>query len=1069
MLTNLSPGTRPTGTVTFLFTDIEGSTKRGEATPAAMQAAFARQEAIMREAIEANGGYAYKMAGNALQVAFPTAPQALQATIDAQRALHQESWAAETGEVSVRMAVHTAATEERGDDYVGPALNRVARLMAVGHGGQVLVTLATQQLLRDNLPSGVALRDLGEHSLKDLTQPERIFEVVAEGLPAEFPRLRVLDSCPNNLPRQATPFVGREKEVQAVAALLRKPDAALITLTGPGGIGKTRLALQAAEAVREVAGEDTGEALDNFPDGVWFVELAALLDHNLVIATIAQDLGLKEVRGNRPIIDTLTEYLKEKHLLLVLDNFEQVVEAATHVSGLLGECIHLKVLATSRVRLHISGEREYSVPPLATPDIREGHLPPLESLSRYEAVSLFVDRATNVKADFQVTAGNAPVIAQICAKLNGLPLAIELAAAKVRLLTLSTLLARLSGHLSLKLLSGGNRDVPERQRTLRNTLEWSYDLLDEGSKRLFRRMAVFSGGQTFDATEAVCSGKDTTLAPLEVDVLDGAETLLLNGLLQQREAGIEPEGGPRFWMLETIHEYAREKLDESGEAAAMRKAHALYFMGLAEEAEPHLLGEEQAGWFGRLEDEQDNLRAALWWASEQGAGGTASHQGSQGEPEASDRGLNAEAAEAAEVGLRIAWAILRYWVVRGLHTEGREHFARLLSMPPLILQACSSSSRARALNGAGLLAFRQADYSAARPFFDQALAVSREAGDKQGISISLNNLGNVAKEEEDYQAARSLCEESLALCRELGDRWGVAASLNNLGLIAHEQGDYATTRTRHEESLALRRELGDKWGVASSLNNLGLVVYEYGDYATARSLHEESLAIKRGLGDKWGIASSLNNLGFLAHEQGDYQAAHALYEEGLALRRELGDKWGIALSLNNLGNVANEQGDYATARALHEESLALRRELGPKLGIALALGSLGVVASNQHDYPKARALAVQSLALTVEVGKRREIAESLARAGEVFVAAGTELAKSERAQGQTEIERGTRMLGAAESILQSIGVMLYHQDRLPFERSAQEARTQLGEKLFEQAWEEGRAMSVEEAIEHANE
>ncbi|MEP6776259.1 MAG: adenylate/guanylate cyclase domain-containing protein, partial [Chloroflexota bacterium] len=594
---------RPGGTVTFLFTDIEGSTRRWETHQQAMQLAFARQEAILRHAIRANGGYAYKMIGDAFQAAFATAPQALQAAIQAQRALHAEQWPSETGDVRVRMALHTGVTDERGDDYVGPPLNRVARLLSAGHGGQVLLTLATQQLLRDNLPASVTLRDMGEYQLRDLIQPERIFQVVAEGLPTDFPPLKTLDNRPNNLPRQATPLVGREKEVEGVAALLRKPDVALVTLTGPGGTGKTRLSLQAA-----------AEALDDFSNGAWFVELAALLEDKLVMPTIAQTLGVKEAAGTL-IIDTLKEYLKDKHLLLVLDNFEQVVEAATEVSTLIGACPHLKVLATSRVPLHVRGEKEYAVPPLSTPDLR--HLPPVESLTQYEAVRLFIERATDVKADFQVTNDNAPAVAEICVKLDGLPLAIELAAAKVRMLPPQALLARLSSRL--KILTGGSRDLPARQQTMRNTIEWGYDLLEERYKQLFRRLAVFSGGRTLEALEAVCNYD----GQLQVDALDGAEALLLNSLLQQRErtktmdtgrvSAKETEGEPRFWMLETIHEYAREKLQESGEADALHRQYALYFMTLAEEAEPHLGAAKQGEWLQRLEDEHDNLRAALDW------------------------------------------------------------------------------------------------------------------------------------------------------------------------------------------------------------------------------------------------------------------------------------------------------------------------------------------------------------------------------------------------------------------------------------------------------------------------
>ena len=1008
---------RPSGTVTFLFTDIEGSTKRWETHPQAMQAAFSLQEAILRHAIKANGGYAYKMIGDAFQAAFPTAPQALQAAIDAQLALYSERWPEEMGEVRVRMALHSGTTEERGDDYVGPTLNRVARLLSAAHGGQTLLSEVTFGLLRDDLPPSVQLLDMGEHRLKDLMRPEHIFQMVVSDLPSQFPPLKTLDYRPNNLPLQPTPLIGREKELAEVEKLLAREDGReevrLVTLTGPGGTGKTRLGLQAAS-----------DLLDDFPDGVWFVELATIAEPKLVPPTIAVVLGVRET-GSTPILDTLKYYLRDKCLLLVLDNFEQVVGAAEQVSQLLQASALSKVLVTSRAPLRLRGEREYAVPPLQLPETRPGHLPPLEQLTQYEAVRLFIERATAVKADFQVTNDNAPAVAEICARLDGLPLAIELAAARVRLFPPQAMLRRLPERLEL--LTGGARDMPARQQTLRNTIEWSYDLLSEGHRQLFRRMAVFQGGRTLEALEAVCNSEALQVeGQLDVDLVEGVDTLLANSLLQQREGGdVKGEGEPRFWMLETIHEYAAEKLRKSGEAEALERQHALYFMSFAEVAAPYLTGAKQREWLDRLEDDHDNMRAALRWATEK--------RGASGE----------EDEEAAEVDMRLAGALCRFWYVRGYQSEGREQLAAALSGVHDRGQAgepgrdkAARAARALALNGAGMLAWAQGDYTGAQSSYEESLAIRRELGDRLAVSGSLNNLGILAEDQGDYARARTLYEESLAIRRELGNRGTIAASLNNLGTVALEQGDYASARTLLEEALAIWRELGNTHGTAMAINNLGDVALGQGKYVSARTLYEESLAIRRELGDKEGIETSLSSMGSLAFVQGDYAHARTLYEESLGIARELGDKEGIGRALNNLGHLAFVQGDYAHARTLYEESLAIKRELVHKGGIASALTGLGGVA----------------VAIATSAVATRETEGAGGAGGE------------EGTRGVEQAHRGATVLSSAEALLAASGVVMLPVDRVVYEQAVSTARSVLGEEVFENAWAEGRAMSMEQAI-----
>jgi predicted ATPase/class 3 adenylate cyclase/Tfp pilus assembly protein PilF len=861
----------PTGTVTFLFTDIEGSTKRWESYPIAMQIAFSRQESILRHAIEANGGYVYKMIGDAFQSAFPTALHALQATISAQRTLKAEQWPQDIGDLRVRMALHVGVTEERGHDYVGPVLNRVARLLSAGHGGQVLLSDPIYDLLRDILPPGVTVADMGEHRLKDLIRPEHIYQLILPDLPSEFPPLKTLDNYPNNLPVQVTSLIGRQREVATVAEMLRRTDAHLVTLTGPGGTGKTRLGLQVA-----------AEMLEEFGDGVWYVELAPIVESYFVVSTIATAIGLREA-GSTPLMQILKSYLADKHLLLMLDNFEQLTQtgAIEVVSSLVKAAPRLKVLVTSRISLQLYGEREFPVPTLELPDPK--HLPSVEELTQYEAVRLFMERAQAVKPDFEINGDNARSVAEICVRLDGLPLAIELAAARIKLFPPHTLLSRLSNRLNV--LTGGARDLPARQQTLRGAIEWSYDLLTEGEKQFFHRMAVFSGGRTLEALEAVCNspglGKDQRL---QVDVFEGTASLLNNSLIQQRE-GLD--GEPRYWMLETIQEFAREKLEESGEESDFQRLHALYFMGLAEQAEPEITGRRQAEWLNTLEDEHDNIRTALRWARQKGG-----EVGSE------------EAIHVIDVGLRMAGAIWRFWQTRGYVSEGREQLESLLSLAQNTGSFDKSKNKAKALHAAGAMAYSEGDYA----------------------------------------SARSLYTESLAIRRELADIWGIARSINSLGAAAYSQGDYPTARSLFEESLSLRRELADKGGVALALHNLGNVAYSQQDYTTARSLYQESLAILRELGDKWGIARSLNSFGIVAYSQGDYETARSFYEQSLSIRRELGDKGGIAWSLHNLGNVAYSQQDYTTARSLYQESLAMLRELGDRGGIAASLAGLGGVA-----------------------------------------------------------------------------------------------------------------------------
>ncbi len=900
---------RPTGTVTFLFTDIEGSTRLWEQHPVTMQSAVAQHDTILHGAVEERGGYVVKTTGDGLFAAFAVADHALAAALAAQHALVAATWN-DTGPLRVRMGLHTGPAQERDGDYFGPALNRTARLMAVGHGGQILLSLPTYELVRDHLPEGVTLRDLGEQRLKDLTRPEHVYQIVAADLPGDFPPLKTLDVRPNNLPAQPTAFIGREAELSVVKKLLLRDDARLVTLTGPGGTGKTRLGLQVA-----------ADLMDQFEDGVYFVDLAPITTPSLVVPSVAQALGVRD-QGAQPLLDTLKDYLREKQMLLVFDNLEQVVAAAPLVADLLAVAPRLKALVTSRIVLHLRGEQEFSVPPLPVPDPRR--LPQLSELSQYAAVELFVQRAVNVKPDFEVTDDNAAAVAEICYRLDGLPLAIELAAARIKLFPPQTLLQRLTRRL--KVLTGGSRDLPARQQTLRDAITWSYDLLSASERILFHRLAVFIGGFTLDAAEAVCNASDD----LDIDVLDGIASLVDKSLLRQQE---QADGEPRFVMLETLREYAAERLDASGEAEAVRRAHVQYYLAWVEDAEPRLKGHDQIVWAKRLEADNDNLRTAIAWAVQKSE---------------------------AEIALRLTGALSWFWQLGSRLSEGcswiEQAWASSRAVPP-------SQARAKALFGLGVLATWQGDWTTARSALEAGVADARAVDDRRYLALTLSGLAQAIAMQGAPDDTRLLAEESLALARSLGDRWVLAEVLNQLGARALFLGEYDAVPGLAQESVRLFEAVGDRRGISSSLGPLGWATMAQGDYETARIANEKSLVAARALGYRIGEAYNLAALGDIARIRGDYAAAGSYYEESLVLCRDLGLKRDIPALLHNLGYVALAHGDTARAYELQRQSLSLHQEAGNNVGILEALDGLAAVARTTGDATRAARLlgAVEAL------------------------------------------------------------------------------------------------------------
>jgi predicted ATPase/DNA-binding CsgD family transcriptional regulator len=708
-----------------------------------------------------------------------------------------------------------------------------------------------------------------------------------------------LNARPHNLPRQLTPLIGRKQEIQAVCALLRQPEVRLLTLSGTGGVGKTRLGLEVAT-----------ELLDDFTDGTFLVPLAPISDPELIIPTIAKVLGVQEV-GERPLLDLLHVYLQDKRLLLLLDNFEQVLPAAPMLADLLSGCPQLKILVTSRAVLHIRGEREFPVLPLELPNLT--HLPGSEALAQYAAVALFLQRAQAISPGFQMTPTNTRAVAEICVRLDGLPLAIELAAARVKLLTPQALLTRL-GH-PLQVLTSGARDVPARQQTLRNMLAWSYDLLDDEEQRLFRRLSVFAGGCTLEAVE----GLSTTLGEMPDSVLDRVASLLDKSLLRQMEQEVEE---PRMLMLATIREYGLEALASAGEMESTRWAHASYYLSLAERAELELGGPQQGAWLDRLEREHDNLRAALQWSLEQG-----------------------ETGHGTEIAMRLGGALRLFWWGRGHWSEGRSFLERALSGD----EGIEAYVRAKALIAAGHLAYIQGDYVRAEPLCKESLSLYRELEDQPGVAFSLSLLGSVAWTQGNMADARNLTEEALAIAMQVDAMEVAANSYFSLGLVSSSQGEYARACALFEEGLAIHRALGDKRGIAHSLTQLAQVLFvSQSDPARISPMLEECLVLSQEVGFKEGSAAYYCLSGQLALGQKDLVTARSLAEKSVTLYKEMGHRHGTANSLALLGGVLAREGDYAAAQTFFEQSLMISCELNEKWVASVYLVVLGEVVAAQQ-------------------------------------------------------------------------------------------------------------------------
>lgn len=806
----------PSGTVTFLFADVEGSTTLLQRVG---DAAYARLLAEGRRLLltACATGNLVNTEGDALFAAFRRVSDAMTAAVAAQRLLAEYPWP-DGIPLRFRIGLHTGEAAEIAGGYAGLDVNRAARICSAGHGGQILLSDAVQALVKDRLPDGVALLDLGRHRLKDLADAPHIYQVVVDGLPSQFPPLRSLQILATNLPREVTSFIGRGREIAALKDLLS--DAPLVTLTGSGGVGKTRLAIRVA-----------ADLLHYYADGVWLAELAALSDPRLVPKVVATALSVPEHPG-RPLVDALVDALRAKTLLLILDNCEHLVTSCAELSHtLLSACAGLRIIATSREPLRTRGEAIFRVPSLSVPDPVD--LPTLDRLIEYESIRLFIDRASLAHVGFELTHRNGAAAAQIARGLDGIPLAIELAAARMKSLPISVIAERLDDRL--RLLTGGRQTGLPRQQTLRTALDWSHDLLTDRERVLFRRLSVFAGSFTLEATEQIC--KEDGIE--ERDVLD-----LLAHLVDKSLVAFAPDPDGRYRLLETISQYGHEKLEECGEADRVQRRHRDWYLALAEKAEPEMRASAQADWLERLEGEHDNFRRALAWCI------------SSGEEES---------------GLRLASALWWFWDVRGYHREGREWLENSLRR-----STSTSLFRVRGLHGVGFFAVRRKDVAVAQAAFEEALALSRAIGDRPGIALSLFGLGRAAMLEPPYEPAISFFDEARRLFESVGDKSRMSWVSNCSGLIAARQGDFANARAHYLEGLELGLAAGDRWIIGYLTGNLGVLAFHERSYEAAKSYYRDALAIHLELKARLPMIASLEDIGLVSAALGHAERAARL-------------------------------------------------------------------------------------------------------------------------------------------------------------------------------------------------
>jgi predicted ATPase/DNA-binding CsgD family transcriptional regulator len=836
--------------------------------------ALPRFHSILQKVVAAQNGEIFDITNDTLQAAFSNGPDAIKAAMLAQVDLLAADWDVP---FRPRLALVTGTAHRQEESFYGPTLHHAARFLSVAHPGQILLCQITAHLVREYLPDYVSLLDLGEHRLSDLSSAERLYQLNGPGLPADFPPLKTLNNQLTNLPCQPNVLIGRQAELNTLTDKLRKGDVHLITLTGMGGAGKTRLALQVA-----------AETLGIFPDGVFFVPLDQLIDPSLVASSIASTLSM-DLSVNQTAEETLKAYLHSRHILLVLDNFEHLLSAATLVSMLLASCPNLYILATSREALHLRGETEFPVSPLSVPS--SAYVQPLEQLTQFASVTLFIQRAQAVRPSFSIDDNSAQAIAEICTYLDGLPLAIELAAARIRMFTPQELLARLEAEPSLQLLSAGPRDLPTRHQSMNKAFEWSYHLLSSAEQALFRHLGVFSGGFTLQAVEAVCFAQDE---PVD-DVLNLLSSLV-DKYLVRRNDDFEEES--RFSLLFILRQFALELLQQSGELQDYQAAHCAYFALFAEKIEPKLNSNDQIYWIANLEREHDNLRAALQWSI---------------------------SCRKTDLALRLSSSLVLFWTHRNHLREGRRWLEKTLSLTST--QKAPTDVHIKALRGVAWVERILGDQSAARFYYEQNLELSRKLEDPQEIAMAMGNLGYQIANQGDYTKGSRLLEEGITLLREIGDQIGLAHALNKLAVHAMYQRDFAYAKLLLEECLAIYRSLNNLEGIALTKGSLGSLEFYQGNYDQAMQLLDESYERHKGLGQEYYRIEGLSWLALVHMHKGNLLTARQLYEEVIRGLNEIGAQTLLIDTLEGLAGIASKRGGMHRAAKLFGVAESLRETL----------------------------------------------------------------------------------------------------------------------------------------------
>ncbi len=885
----------PSGIITFLFTDIEGSTKLSQEYPDTLPAALEIHHSILEKAVKSNNGHVFEIVGDAFCTAFENSEDAIKAAVEMQLNLAKEKW--EDAVIKIRIGIHSGDAEWNGKTYSGYiTMARTARVMSSAYGEQIIISKITYELAKEKFDSvkekGITFRDLGERRLKDLIQPIQIYQVLSEGLRSEFPPLLTLDARPNNLPIQLTSFIGRESEMRIIKSMLN--ESHLLTLMGSGGAGKSRIALQ--------AGADT---IDNFSHGVWIVELAQLSEPSYILPEIASALGIN-LDPKKNIKDVVLDFLREKEMLLILDNCEHMIdECAVIINSLLRYCKKLRIIASSREALRITGENTYRVPSFKLPDLKKSKT--VGDISDYEAVRLFIDRAVAIKNDFKITDSIANKVARLVSQLDGIPLAIELAAARVKVLTVEEIYEKLSNRFAL--LTGGNRTALPRQKTLRAMIDWSYDLLSKEEKLLFERLTVFSDGWTLEAAEEICSDEKIE----SFDILDLLSNLVDKSIVIVKESGEEN----RFSMLETIRQYGSEKLNISEDKYIFQKKHFNVYSRFMNNAEQNLSGADQKEWVSKYDSEIDNIRESLKWA------------------------VNNDKAAALSLALNAA----HYWDTKYYYTEALEFLDSILIKD----NDYDKKLYAGALRWKGFFLKQTGKVEEAKELLNQSNTVAKESGDLKESAASESLLGVIAFEEGDYEIAKEFLNKSLSVSISLKDKSRTAFNQYCLGGIAYMQTDYDESKKLIEESLKLYRESKDLKQIGICLGNLGTVEFQLGNLQSALKLYQEYLSISRELDSKKGITYALLNISYIYNQEKEYIKAREYQQESYEIGEEIGNKNIIALSLLSLGSSEQKAGNYPVARDMFLRSFIMFDELKDKYQVVESILLLSEVYFSMND------------------------------------------------------------------------------------------------------------------------